>query len=361
MLSMLTLGAQNRTDDFKTINQFFDSVSLVMKTQQVDSVFRHMVSDKRFNGTLLIGKQGKIIYTNFAGYADYPAKKKLTAASQYEIASISKQFTAVAILMLYEQHKLRLSDTVQQFIPNFPYSGITIHQLLCHRSGLPEYFNFAEKYHTNLNYVMTNDSLLNMLVVHYPPVLSAPNQQFEYNNTGYAVLASIVERVSGMPFYEFVNQFIFSPVGMKESYFYHYGKPQTGGYTTGHKSNYKLYERDFMSGVLGDKGIFTTSNDLFLWDKALYEAKIVYQLTLEMAFSPQNINRSSCDNYGYGWRLSCDPYGNTLIYHGGLWNGNNGLFLRRVADETLVVILSNIYNKGFSGRSMEILRVLDAL
>ena len=353
--------AQNRTADFIAINNFFDSVSMQMKIYQIDTLFKNMLSGKRFNGSILIGKERKIIYSNFSGYADFPKKKRLNNASQYEIASVSKQFTAVSILILYEKGKLKLSDTVQKFIPNFPYQGITVHQLLCHRSGLPDYFKFAEKYHKDTNYLMSNDSLLNMLTVYKPKILEIPNKTFEYSNTGYAVLASIVERVSGMPFYQFVNQYVFAAVGMKNTYFYHYGKTTPEGYTTGHRSSYKPYERDFLSGVLGDKGVFTTTHDLYLWDKALYEAKILKPETLQMAFSPQHADRSPCSNYGYGWRLSCDEQGNALVFHGGLWNGNNTLFIRRITDETLIVILSNVYNKGFSGKSTDILRVLDGL
>ncbi|MDR2410658.1 MAG: beta-lactamase family protein [Bacteroidales bacterium] len=361
LFSTRIIIAQNRTSDFVEINNFFDSVCMIMKTKQIDSVFKNMSNEKQFNGSLLIGKQNKILYSNFSGYADYPAKKRLNTSSQFEIASGSKQFTAIAILMLYEQKKLQLTDSIQKFLPDFPYKGITIHQLLCHRSGLPDYFKFAEIYHKNKNYFMTNDSLINMMVVYRPQILDVPDKSFGYSNTGYAILASIVERITGMLFSEFITRFIFEPTGMKESYFYYYGKNQEGGYTVGHKNNLKHYERDFLSSILGDKGIFTTAHDLYLWDNALYEAKIIDMETLQMAFSPQNADKPNCNNYGYGWRLSCDNYGNTLIYHGGLWNGNNSLFLKRPSDKTLIVILSNVYNKGFSGRSTEILSILDAL
>ena len=359
LLSIEFVNAQNKTKDFIAINNFFDSISLQTKIQQIDNVFKNMVSEKRFNGSILIGKDNKIIYSNFSGYADFPKKKRLNKSSQFEVASVSKQFTAVAILLLYEQGKLNLSDSIQKFIPNFPYKGISIHQLLCHRSGLPDYFKFAEKYHTDKNYLMTNDSLLNMMRNYKPKILENPNTKFEYSNTGYAVLASIVERVSNMSFSDFVTEYIFKPADMKDSYFY--GKGQSKEYTVGHKNNSNYYERDFLSGIFGDKGIFTTTYDLYLWDKALYEAKIIKSQTLQMAFSYKHAEQSPCSNYGYGWRLSCDNHGKTLIYHGGLWNGNNCLFLRRTSDKTLIIFLSNIYNKGFSGRSAEILTILDAL
>ncbi len=361
IIYIYNVPAQNRTADYIAITHFFDSISMVGKVEKMDSVFKSMVKDKGFNGSILIAKEGKILYQNYSGYADFVTKKKLTASSQYETASVSKQFTAVAILMLYEQNKLKLTDTVQKFIPDFPYKGITVHQLLCHRSGLPDYFKFAEKYHLKKNGFMDNDSLLRMMKKYRPKILEKPDEKFEYSNTGYAILASIVERISGISFVEFVNENIFIPLGMKESYFYHYGKPQNDGYTIGHRSNYKHYERDFESGVMGDKGIFTTANDLLIWDNALYEAKILKPETIKLAFTFKNQESSPCNNYGYGWRLSCDEYGNPLVYHGGLWNGNNSLFLKRLADNTLIVFLSNLYNKGFSGKSSDFLLIFDTL
>ena len=355
------LLAQNRTAEFVAVNHFFDSISMMGKIHKMDITFQSMTKDKKFNGSILIAKNGKMLYQNHSGYADFAAKKKITASSQFEIASVSKQFTAVSILMLYEQNKLKLSDTVQKFIPDFPYHGITVHQLLCHRSGLPDYFKFAEKYHANKKIMMDNDSLLRMMKKHRPIILEKPDIKFEYSNTGYAVLASIVERISGISFVEFVNCHIFTPLGMKESYFYLYGKPQNGGHTVGHKNNYKEYERDFESGVMGDKGIFTTAKDLLIWNNALHAAKILKPETLKMAFEAKNSENTPCSNYGYGWRLSCDEYGNALVYHGGLWNGNNSLFLKRLSDETLIIFLSNLYNKGFSGKSGDFLLIFDEL
>jgi len=359
--SLTISAAQTKTPEFIAINHFFDSISFIIKTQQIDSAFKEMVKTKKFNGSILVGKQNKILYSSYAGYADFQTKRRLSTSSQYEVASVSKQFTAVAILMLYEQKKLLLTDTIQKYIPDFPYKGITIHQLLCHRSGLPDYFKFAEKYQKDEKFIINNDSLLRMMNVYRPKILEKPDKKFEYSNTGYAVLASIVERISGVSFYAFVNQYIFTPLGMKDSYFYHYGKSSKGTNTIGHKANSNHYERDFLSGIVGDKGIFTTVNDLFIWDNALYEAKLLKPETLAMAFSPQNVENSPCSNYGYGWRLSCDTFGNTLVYHGGLWNGNNTLFLRRTSDRILIIFLSNIYNRGFSGKSADFLSIIDGL
>ena len=329
------------------------------KLRKIDSLYQSIVKERKFNGSILIGRGNKVLFTHFDGYADFQTKRKLTQNSRFEIASVSKQFTAVSILMLYEQGKLKLTDDVQRFIPDFPYKGITIHQLLCHRSGLPEYFKFADNYQKDRNVIIDNDSLLRMLKDFKPKVLQNPDKKFEYCNTGYAVLASIVERVSGMKFTDFVHKHIFKPLGMTESCFYYYDKISTESFTFGHKATAKHYERDYMSGIVGDKGIFTTVNDLFTWSNALDEGKVLKPKTLEMAFAPKNPELDSCQNYGYGWRIGCDSCRRTLIYHGGLWNGNNTLFIKRPCDKITLIALSNIYNRAFSGKSKEFLGILD--
>ena len=331
------------------------------KLRKIDSLYQNMVTEKKFNGSILIGRGDRVLYTNFNGYADFQTKRKLTKNSRFEIASVSKQFTAVAILMLYEQGKLKLTDSIQRFIPDFPYSGITIHQLLCHRSGLPEYFKFADDYHEDKeNTIMDNDSLLRMLKAVKPKILQKPDKKFEYCNTGYAVLASIVERVSEMKFYEFVHTYIFTPLKMEETCFYYYDKYPTEFSTVGHKATMKHYEKDYMSGVLGDKGIFTTANDLFIWSNALDKEKVLKTVTLKMAFTPKNPELDSCQNYGYGWRISCDTCMRSMPFHGGLWNGNNTLFIKRPCDKTTFIVFSNIYNRAFSGKSKEFLWILDS-
>jgi len=336
-----------------------DTAVTAEKLRKIDSLYQSIVQEKQFNGAFLLGRGDRVLYSNFSGYADFQSNRKLTQNSRFEIASVSKQFTAVSILLLYEQGKLKLTDKVQRFIPDFPYQGITIHQLLCHRSGLPEYFKFADDYQADKNVIIDNDSLLRMLKAFKPKVLQTPDKKFEYNNTGYVVLASIVERVSGMRFTDFVHTYLFKPLGMTESCFYHYDTIPTKLFVVGHKSDKKHYERDYMSGIVGDKGIFTTVNDLFIWSNALDAGRVLKQETLELAFAPKNSELDDCQNYGYGWRISCDTCQRPLIYHGGLWNGNNTWFIKRPCDKTTLIVFSNIYNRAFHGKSKEFFAILD--
>ncbi|MDR1792629.1 MAG: beta-lactamase family protein [Bacteroidales bacterium] len=329
--------------------------------QRLDSVFLSMVKENHFNGCILIAQGSSILYSNCTGYADFQSKKRINSLTRFELASVSKQFTAIAILQLFEQGKLKLTDSVQQYIPTFPYSGVSISQLLCHRSGVPDYFKFADKFQENKDFLIDNDSLERMLEAHFQPLTFPSGTSFNYSNTGYATLALIVEKISGQSFPEYVKRFIFEPAGMKNTCFYDQKAYMDGkNFAFGHKKDKKVYQKDYLSGIFGDKGIFSTVNDLFLYNNALDSNKLLKEETKNMAFEPHNLDLSQCNNYGYGWRLDCDKNGSALVYHGGLWNGNNTLFIKRLDDNVLIIFLSNIYNRGFAGgRSDLFLQILD--
>lgn len=358
-MHVLLCFSQSDPNKYNEKNQYFDSLNLIYKHQQIDSLFNFIVKEKQFNGTFLIARNNMVLYENVEGYASFQQKTPLHIQTSFEIASLSKMFTAVAILMLYEEEKIALNKDVREYLPEFPYANISVHQLLCHRSGLPEYFKFADKYHKNSSFPLTNDSLLSMLKYRTPNINSLPDKEFEYSNTNYSLLASIVEKISGMSFSQFLQEKFFDPLEMKKTFLYCFRSNQPIMY--GHKSNKRIYERNYLSGVIGDKGIFSSVRDLYIWNKALFSGTLIKKETLLLAISPHHSELSACNNYGYGFRLSCDKNGNQLIYHGGLWNGNHSLFIYRPIDNTFIVFLSNVYNNSFIWRSSDILSILDEL
>ncbi len=355
----LCYSQPTKTPTFEENNRYFDSLNLVYKQLKIDTLFISIVNEKKFNGALLIARDGNILYENVAGYSSFISKKPLNIHSSFEIASVSKMFTAVAILLLYEEGKIDLSEKIKNYLPDFPYDNITIHQLLCHRSGLAEYFNFAEKYHKNHHFPLTNDSLLLMISKYKPKLKKNPDKVFEYNNTGYAILANVVEKITKISFKEFVETNFFKPLKMEHTFIYQYGENKD--IIIGHYSNKREYKRDYLSGVIGDKGIFSSIHDLYKWNNALFSGKIIKKETLKLVEFPNNQEQDCCNNYGYGLRISCDENNNTLLYHGGLWNGNNSLFIHRPSDKTVIIILSNLFNKSFTGKSGDILHILDEL
>lgn len=332
-----------------SINKILKEIHASEKAYQLDTLFKNKVKLAGFNGCVLVAQRGQIIYEREFGYADLGKKDSLKINSAFQLASTSKTLTAAAILLLRDQGKLKLTDSIQKFFPDFPYQHITINLLLSHRSGLGNYLYFCEPYCDKNNCyngkVFDNASFLQIMLTSKPPVYALPNKKFEYCNTNYALLACIVEKVSGMSFPDFMEQTIFKPLGMKDTWV-HSAKYDSlhANKTVGHTAKGSYEKEKFADDVYGDKGVFSTVEDLFKWDQALYSEKLLSKKTLEEAFTGYSNEHKGKRNYGYGWRLVDYGKGNKVIYHNGWWHGYNSLFFRRPTDQTTVIILSNKYN-----------------
>lgn len=333
--------------------------SVIIATR-FDSLFNDVADRKGFNGNVLVGIHGTAIYKNSFGYSDLKTKEPLNIKSVFQLASVTKQFTAVAVMMLHEQGKLNYSDTIQKFIPNFPYKNITIRQLLSHRSGLPNYMYFAGKYWKRKNGYLSNEQVLNLMIKYRPGVEFLPDRRYKYSNTGYAMLALLVERISGLPFDEFMEQNIFQPMEMYDTFVANPRNRKTIEYeTNGYTKNRRKVYVDYLDGVTGDKGIFSTVEDMFRWDKALYSEKLVKQTTLDEAFTPVSYDYKRDNNYGFGFRIDTLSDGSKIVYHGGWWRGYSSLFIRRLSDHTTIIILCNKVNWSF-GEIQDLMHIVDS-
>lgn len=332
----------------------------VVIATKFDSLFSALAEKKGFNGNVLVGIYGNVVYKNAFGYSDLKTKEPLNVKSVFQIASVTKQFTAVAVMMLKEQGKIDYADTVQKYIPGFPYKNITIRQLLSHRSGLPNYMYFSGKYWKNKREYLTNEKLLEIMKRYKPYPEFTPDRRYKYSNTGYAVLALVVERVSGLSYDEFLEQNIFFPLGMTSTFVYNPKNRKTIEYeTNGYTKRKRKTSPDFLDGVTGDKGIYSTVEDLFTWDQALYTEKLVKQSTLEEAFTPSSYDFKRDNNYGFGWRIDTLADGSKVVYHGGWWRGYNSLFLRRLDDHTTIIILCNKVNWSW-GEKEDLMALIDS-
>jgi CubicO group peptidase (beta-lactamase class C family) len=321
------------------------SSDIVLK---IDSLFQVLSTKRGFNGNVLIAQRGKVIYENAFGYADLKEKTPLNIESTFQLASITKQFTAMAIMMLHDEGKLNFTDTLQRFVPGFPYQNITIRQLLTHRSGLPEYMSFAKRYWKNKKRLMSNDDVMDMLITHQPGLVFVPDRKYKYSNTGYVILACIVEQVSGLQYHTFLEKRIFKPLGMKRTFLYNTKNVLDVKYQTlGYKKNRRRAEEDYLSGVVGDKGIYSTVEDMFKWDQALYTEQLIKQTTLQEAFTPFSYDWRNDNSYGYGWRIVTANDSSKIVYHAGLWRGYSSLFVRRLHDKTTIIVLCNKVNWSF--------------
>jgi len=319
------------------------------KSLAIDKYFQNIHKRRGFNGCALVAQNGKVIYKKAFGWADFKTKEPLKTASAFQLASVSKQFTAVAIMMLKEKGKLNYDDDVQKFIPEFPYQNISIRMLLAHRSGLPNYTYFCDHLCPDKETPISNKKVIQMFAQHRPPLYFRPNRRHQYSNTGYCVLAAIVEKISEKPFENFMKREVFEPMGMHHSLIYNKANfPEIPNQVSGYILNGRKAEPDFLDGVVGDKGVYSTVEDLYRWDMALHNGKFLKKSTLEEAHTPANKDLRGNRNYGFGWRIYFNETNEKIVYHGGWWHGFKTYFMRNIPKETTVIILTNREYWNFS-------------
>jgi CubicO group peptidase (beta-lactamase class C family) len=317
----------------------------------------------RFNGNILIARGGNIIYSQSLGYADLNSKRKLNDSSVFELASVSKQFTAMAIMLLKERRQLSYDDNVKRFFPDFPYDSITIRHLLTHTSGLPEYENQFEKKWDHKK-IAFNKDVIEMLKQEKDTLFFKPGSKWQYSNTGYAVLASIIERAWGMDYYKFLAKYIFQPLGMTHTFVYNTRRSIPGipdNYALGfvYSDSLKRYilpdsvpKLDmvyYLDGIVGDGCVNSTTGDLLKWENALFTNRLVSKATTDEMLSPlvQMSQRDTTNFYGFGVMVQKNPKGN-IISHTGGWPGYTTLLVRRMDKEETIIVLSN--NETLNGQ-----------
>lgn len=310
----------------------------------VENLLQHSLLRTNFNGSILVAKNGVIVYEKYIGFRDLRLKDSLTAETPIQIASTSKTLTSAAVLQLVQQGKLNLQDSIQKFFPGMPYPGVTVKLLLDHRSGLPNYLYYMEEMGWNRRQLATNQDVINTLINWHPPITAYPDRRFYYCNTNYVLLASIVEKVSGQPFAQYMKEHIFDPLGMNNTFIRTPADSLRA--TNSFQPNGAMWALDFSDGPYGDKNVFSTPRDLLKWDQAVYNGTIVGQPLLDSAFTPYSNERKSMHNYGLGWRLLYVPNGKKVIYHNGHWHGFNSAFARLTDEKATIIILGNRFNKN---------------
>jgi CubicO group peptidase (beta-lactamase class C family) len=317
--------------------------------EKVDSIISNLASNNKFSGVVLIAENGKVKYNKAVGYIDYANHKPLNKYSIFELASVSKQFTAMTIMMVKEKGLLHYDDLVEKYI-NIPYKGMTIRQLLTHTSGLPDYQAIMDSY-WDKSKVADNDDIINYLNKYAPPKLFEPGEKYLYSNTGYVLLASILEKVSGRDFIEFCNTEIFNKLKMNHTAIRSLQeKAEIKNFAIGHvfvperndyiradsfpSSNYTIW----LGNRKGPGRISSTADDLLKWDQALYTNYLLSQTTLEEAFMPMLLNNGAISNYGFGWDLIPE---HNIVWHNGDNPGYKTLIIRFLKTKTTLIVLCN--------------------
>lgn len=329
-------------------------------SRKLDSLLQKINKGNDFNGSLLVAKNGKIVYSNQIGYANFVTKEPLNQTSLFQLASVSKQFTAAAIMLLCERNQIKLTDTVNKFFPKFPYEDVTIKNLLNHTAGLPKYFWVAEN-KWNKQRPPTNSEMMTLLESSNVQRFFKPGRRFDYSNTNYLVLASIVEKVSGMSFSEFVKKNIFEPLDMKDSFVYSF---ENDSIKANQLDGYRLYKGwrhlkinyTVNDAIVGDKNVYATSEDLFKWVIGLNSGKLLSKESLDLMYTAGETSKGRKIPYGFGFRIDKDDQ--NTIYHYGKWNGFSTGLTQYTDDDLVVIVLEHSSYKGLTALNKKVKQIM---
>ena len=299
-----------------------------------------------FNGGMLVAKNGNIVFEEYTGNGHLKRHDAVDSLMPFHIASVSKTFTAMAVLKLWQDGKLNIDDLYSKYFPAFNYPGITVRNLLSHRSGLPNYLYFMETLGWNKDSLLHNQDIFNSLIARKAELtnIGTPNTHFAYCNTNYALLALLVEKVSALKFPDYLQQTFFTPLHMNHSFIFN--TLDTSKVNPSYDWRGRIIPLNYLDGVYGDKNVYTTPRDLLIWDRALTSNLIFTQKTLDEAYAPYSHEKGGVKNYGLGWRMNIYPNGKKTIYHNGWWHGNNAAFLRLLQDSATVIVVGNKFNKN---------------
>ncbi len=321
--------------------------SIFPKSKAIDSLLNVLHGQGRFNAAILVAEADSVIYKNGFGYANFETKDTLTSESCFRLASVSKQFTAMCIMILEERGRLSYDDNITQYLPELSfYKGVTIRHLLWHTGGLPDYMDLFNK-HWNKDKLAFKEDVLSLMAEHQPEIDFRPGEKYEYSNTGYSLLANIVQRASGVDFNEFITENVFKKTGMSASLVCNGAADEkihnrVYGYSYNRFSK-KMADTDYhyLNGVVGDGGLYSTIEDLFKWDQALYTGKLVSMETLELAFSGYKLNNSDTPgDYGFGWGINKND-STDIVSHSGSWVGFSTFIQRDLGNKTTIILLNN--------------------
>lgn len=320
--------------------------------------FSEMYERQGLNGVVLYAEGGQVVHEEAYGWRLFDRRRdSLRTDDQFQLGSVSKMFTAEAIMLLHAEGKLSYDDDVRKYIPEFPYRGITLRNLLNHRSGLSRYESLADEKWPNRSVPLSNEDLIKLYVNYHPETYSSPGLTFHYNNVNYALLASVVERVSGVHFEDFMKKEVFEPLGMSHSYIYSLrGVERLGTYIDSKVQGYDLLrtgahrmEDDYLNGVMGDKIMYSTVEDLYQFHVALERGDFLPDSIQCEAFEPGSPDWKQGENYGFGWRLHQDHPG--AVFHFGWWKGFRSFFIRDLERGRTLIVLTNT-NNGAIGEAM---------
>jgi CubicO group peptidase (beta-lactamase class C family) len=310
--------------------------------RKIDAIFKEY-SGRHPGAAVAIIEDGQLVFSKGYGMANLESGEKVGAATNFRLASVTKQFTATALMLLVSEGKISLNTSLTEVWENFPAYGeaIQLRHLLWHTSGIPDYEDFVAD--TAMNPQVRDAQVLEILRHHGEPYFM-PGDQFRYSNSGYALLALVVERLSGISFQEFLVQRIFRPLEMYHTLAFVNGENHVAQRAFGYAKkgkNWVQQDQSPTSAVLGDGGIYSNLKELYLWDRALATHTLLSVDLLKESMSPGVLNDGARINYGYGWHLKNSPTGAAHVYHTGSSTSFRNVYYRIPEANASIIVLTN--------------------
>jgi len=314
------------------------------KKYNVSRYFEKTWSEKNDNVAFLVAKNGQIIYENYMGYANKRTGEMITKDMPLHIASVSKVLTATAILMLIDANKISLDQKLTTIIKNFPYPEVTVQTLLNHRSGLKNYAYFTfENGNWDKKKTLTNEDIVTVMVEKEIPLERKTDTGFGYCNTNYAMLALVIERITGLKYAEAMKEMIFAPLGMTNSFVFDITKDR-GMIAPSYRGTMEI-GIDYLDGVYGDKNIYATPRDLLKFDKARYAPFFLNAELVKKVYKGYSYESKGTRNYGLGIRMNEYEKGEPFYFHNGWWHGNTSSFINLRKEKVTIIVLSNKFTR----------------
>lgn len=316
------------------------------KKRQIEGFFENNFGRGFENVSFLVAKNGQIIYEKYDGYADKENNILNSPETPLHIASVTKVLTAAAILKLIDAKKISLDQKLTTLFEGFPYPDVTIKTLLNHRSGMKKYNYFCDdKAIWGRNKTLTNTDLLNVIITKNIQLETKTDTHFSYNNTNYALLALIIEKVTKVKYAEAMKKIIFEPLDMKNTFVFDENTPKEKA-TPSYKYNYVKYPFDFLDAVYGDKNIYSTPRDLLKFDLARNSPDFISKKLADQVFKGYSYESRGEKNYGLGIRMREWETGQKLFYHNGWWHGNTSSYINLRKENTVIIALSNKFTRN---------------
>jgi CubicO group peptidase (beta-lactamase class C family) len=311
-------------------------------TGRINHFYTKNWPNNSMNGSFLVARNGQVIFERYNGYANKNEGTKITDTTSVQIASVSKVLTATAVLKLVNAGKIDLDQKVNTILKTFPYPDCTIRMLLSHRTGMRNYAYFTDhdKSVWDRHNQLTNKDVLDILATKNIGLEAPAGTRFSYCNTNYAMLALIIEKITGLTYKQAMTEMIFKPLGMTHTYVFDNVKDRNK-IVPSYKGNNAEIGFDYLDCVYGDKNIFSTVRDLLKFDRARNAPGFLKPELLKEVYTGYSNERRGEKNYGLGIRMINWDSGQNYYFHNGWWHGNTSSYIPLMKEHVTIIALSN--------------------